>query len=176
MKYVTSVGTLSSISLRWAFLVPLFASNLFSQGLAEEQRVTIVKDKAAFGEIAEVLIEKYDIPLGFEDFHSGNAGRYDFETNFYHEYSTNDGIKRPPRIVFGPEQWTLSLKFENAPLSQVLDALVEQMPNYKWENIDGVVNFMPATAGSDVFARLLDVRIATFSVATPRSVPSKTNP
>lgn len=83
---------------------------------------------------AHRIASKYQVPIGIE----------------YADSELTDDIK-------------VSLKGgKSSPLNVVLNALVEQNPNYKWEIKDGVVNFTPTKSRSKFLEKLLDTKIDVF--------------
>ena len=56
----------------------------------------------------------------------------------------------------------LNIDAENVTLNEVLDTIVQQEPNYKWEVKDGVINLIPMKSRDDFVERLLGTRIQQF--------------
>ena len=103
-----------------------------------------VPSTAVFG-IAR-LINKYDIAIGFEESSLDRTHRrYYFETNI-----PTDELKAEysgDKVMVGSmppfSENLISVDFKDAKLSEVLDCIVKQMANYKWEINDQVVNITP---------------------------------
>jgi hypothetical protein len=57
----------------------------------------------------------------------------------------------------------INITLKNAKLRDVLDSIVKQDKNYRWEIRDGVVNFIPVRSRNEVLKSLLDTRIAHFA-------------
>jgi hypothetical protein len=57
----------------------------------------------------------------------------------------------------------ITLNAENERLEDVLNKLIKQIENYKWEINDGVVNIYPIKGRDKRFKKLLDLRIKRFS-------------
>jgi ribosomal protein L24 len=56
----------------------------------------------------------------------------------------------------------LDLETGDASLKEILDSIIKQEPLYRWELIDGVINFMPVGDGDPFFATLLSTPVAQF--------------
>jgi hypothetical protein len=56
----------------------------------------------------------------------------------------------------------ISIDVEHATLRQVLDSIVQQEPVYRWEIVDGVINFVPTRERDPFFEALLSTPVAHF--------------
>lgn len=57
----------------------------------------------------------------------------------------------------------LNIDVENGTLKEVLNAIIQQEPAYKWEVIDGVINFTPTAKRYSFVAILLDTSVNCFA-------------
>ena len=67
------------------------------------------------------------------------------------------------------EEVTLNIEMRNRSLRDVLDSIVQQVPSYRWEEIDGVINLTPNKGRCRFVELLLDLPIKRFMVPTARS-------
>lgn len=56
----------------------------------------------------------------------------------------------------------LNLETERATLKQVLDSIVKQEPLYRWEVVEGVINFVPTRDRDPFIETFLNTRVAHF--------------
>jgi hypothetical protein len=56
----------------------------------------------------------------------------------------------------------LNLDFDAVTLKEVLDSIVEQEPLYRWERVDGVINFVPARERDPFVEAFLNTPVAHF--------------
>jgi len=106
---------------------------------------------------------RFDVPIGFEE------SALDSDHNDFY-FQPNIPRFKPESFIDEPEQYRItetdhhliSLRFENAPLADVMKAIVSQMSNYDWRVMDGVINIFPTKGRNLKFERLLDVRISSF--------------
>jgi hypothetical protein len=56
----------------------------------------------------------------------------------------------------------LDLDTKNGSLREILDAIVKQEPLYRWELVDGVVNFVPISGEDPFFETLLNTPISHY--------------
>jgi hypothetical protein len=68
------------------------------------------------------------------------------------EYSSAD--QNEPKLV---------LNTENSSLNEILDSIVKQEPLYRWEFVDGVINFVPARERDPFFEELLSTPVSSFN-------------
>ena len=93
---------------------------------------------------------------------------YDFATNILTQ--TNNG--KPGTIahfatccqIFHARSHFITVDATEPPLSEVLDTIVNQMANYKWEVNDGVVNIFPSKGRDSLLAQFVALDIAVFSL------------
>jgi hypothetical protein len=145
----------------------LFICLCFSSAIGQEtptdlkdKKITIKgKDKPLWA-VFYRLMAAYDVPIGMEA-STLDKGTSDFMFNpnlpyIGQEFSTRDGY-------YAVKNNLLTLEFENARLETVLDEIVRQMKNYKWEINDGVVNIVPTKGRDARYEKLLELRIGNFS-------------
>jgi hypothetical protein len=68
------------------------------------------------------------------------------------EYSSAD--QNEPKLV---------LEVENGSVQEILDSIIEQEPLYRWELVDGVINFVPVRDRDPFFKELLRTSVASFN-------------
>jgi hypothetical protein len=59
---------------------------------------------------------------------------------------------------------TYDINLKAGKLSEVLDSIIKQRPNYKWEFTDGVVNIVPVKNRSPLIEKLFNTQIKSFSL------------
>ena len=149
--------------------------NIVGQESIEKREITIHFERAPFGKVIEKLVEEYDIAFGFEQSlvmdHQDVFFDYFFEPNVRYEPLSRTGqpVVWPEQTFKAKRHW-FSVNFDKAILSEVMDAIVAQMPDYKWEIKNGVVNFVPAKNRDETFQKLLEVRITRFEIEQPRII------
>lgn len=135
-------------------------------------------EKQALGSVFRYLMESYDIPIGFEEsiLDSGHS-EYAFQTNLPSvgrgKTATSDGranLEIEVERIFTAEKHPITLDIRNGKLSEVLDRIVDQMANYRWEINDGVVNIFPIRGRDKRFEELLETKIETFNLAAGKTV------
>ncbi len=133
----------------------------------ENSRVTIQVDRKPLYTVFTRLINKYDVPFGFEESALDRDHRhYYFETNIATEelraeYSSDrEFLPATPRF----DEHLITLNFKEAKLSDVMDAIVRQMQNYDWEIVNGVVNIVPTKGRDPRLKKLMDVKVSDFPV------------
>ena len=138
----------------------------------KDKRITIKMDKQPLGKVFEHLIVNYDVPIGFEEsVLDRNHNDYEFETNLPYQNKKNvisaDGsiqISITTEREFIVKQNWFSIDVENGSLKDVLNIIVGQMKNYKWEINDGVVNIFPSLGRDEKFEKLLELKINNFNL------------
>ena len=166
----------------------LFAGSIYVSGqddsseLLKNKKITIKMDKQPLGKVFRHLMLDYDIPIGFEESTFDlNHNDYEFETilpvllkrhNSENKETNplNEGsisIKVEPGFEV-KENW-ITVNAENSPLEQVLDSIVEQMKNYKWEINDEVVNIIPVQGRDSRYEKLLNLEIKEYAVSKDRN-------
>jgi hypothetical protein len=129
------------------------------------KRVTLQMSHRPLYSVFARLINKYDIAIGFEESSLDRTHRrYYFETNIptdelKAEYSGDKAMvgSMPPF-----SENLISVDFKDAKLSEVLDCIVKQMANYKWEINDQVVNITPVNGRDLRLKELLERKISNF--------------
>ncbi len=133
-------------------------------------KIRIEIHEGSFGDVVDRLISKYNIVVGFEESTlDRDHNDYDFLTTIPPKIETtlyrSDGsaaVMVSGKQVFIAKVHKLTLNFENEKLSKVLDSIVSQMDNYKWEINDGVVNIIPTKGRDKNFENLLSLEIKSF--------------
>jgi hypothetical protein len=143
-------------------------------GELKGKRLTIHKRNETVANVFAYLIIDCDVPIGFEESTlDRNHNDFDFETNLPYERKrvavSADGQTRISvtiqRVI--EEKPRLTIDVENVPLAKVLDTIVAQMNNYKWEIHDGVVDIFPVFGRDKRFEELLSTNIETFVLTNP---------
>jgi hypothetical protein len=157
-------------------IIILLAVNTFmySQNLSADlknKRITIDMENKALGYILHHLIVKYDIPIGFERSEADSGNReFDFTTiipSGEKVYKNTDAditvtvVKNP---TFHAKERFFTVKVENKRLEDVLNIIIKQMKGYKWEINNDVVNIFPITGRDKRYKKLLDTKIANFTL------------
>jgi hypothetical protein len=159
-------------ALMFGLVIIVFFSFLSVAGQQrfEDKRITLHLERVGFGKIIEVLVEKFDVAVSFEQSPSlsfEDTWDFDFEEHIPFAMETIKGVQRQSKLEFEPKKYWFSVNFDEAKLSDVMDSIVAQMPDYKWEINDGVVNIFPAKNRDDLFKKLLAVRIEKFDLDKP---------
>jgi hypothetical protein len=158
----------------WAFS----SSSLQAQsptGDLKERKISISVSLVPLGDVFRQIIYESGISIGLErSILDGENTDFEFETNrpVYLSGKKKTGESSKSSLtyqvqykrVFNAKARFYTLYFQNAPLSSVLNALVRQMPNYKWEIIDDVVNIYPTIDRDKRLAELLETTIEGFSI------------
>ena len=150
-------------------------SGQVSHDTLKQKRISLQIDHGSFGDIVKRLIVDYDIPIGFEESALDRARNdFDFEPNMplpvVETPSVNDGrigVSIITEPVFEAKYHEFSIHAENSSLDEVMNMIVGQMPNYKWELSDGIVNIFPAKGRDEKYKNLLDVQIKSFVIKRP---------
>ena len=146
-------------------LILLGATCICAQGNICDKRITIHIKQAPFYIVAGTLVEDFDVPIGLEL--SPSSVPVDdllFEYNLSKRLPVGFGSPWPIRKDNWrrPEKYRFTLDFDKARLSDVLDAIVKQMPGDEWESDESVVNIWPKVDRDPRIVKLLGVRIASF--------------
>lgn len=132
------------------------------------KRVTIRVEKVHLGTVLGYLREVHDVPIGFEE---STLDRKNTESRFsanspgisYYSVVDDDGVlKIAPNTRSESPSLPITLNAENEHLRDVLKKIFEQVDNYNWEIIDGVVNVYPSIGRDERFRRLLGLKINRF--------------
>lgn len=137
----------------------------------KDRQVTISLRNVPFASIVRELIVRHDVPIGFEEavedrIHDDFLFEYNLPCRrpcFDSEGNLIIDPNEPPRPFWMIKTRLMSVEVTEAPLSTVLDGIVAQLGNYKWEISDDVVNITPTTGRDKRFAALLDLRIRKFT-------------
>lgn len=139
-------------------------------GSLKEKNITLTMNREPLGKVFRELMIKYDIAIGFEE------STFDREHNDY-EFETILPDKSQQKIVstngemrisittersFSVKQHWITVSVENKKLENVLDIIVGQMENYKWEINDDVVNILPIRGRDINYEGLMKVSIKDF--------------
>lgn len=131
------------------------------------QLVTVKMEHQPLGKVFRKLIFEYGVRIGFEESVLDSTHRdFDFET------SELPGM-RPARVSPNGPLMTIDREFdtkghwitinaEGTPLQEVLDSIVAQMKNYRWELNDGVINIYPLEGRDARYADLLNLKISHY--------------
>ena len=124
-------------------LLFIFPSQSFGQKINQELLDIVIDRK--FKDITLIYVldsirQDYKIPIVFEVADSGYKSGNPIDLN------------------------TFDINLEAGKLSDVLDAIIKQRPNYKWEIIDGVVNFVPIKNRNPFIEELFNTQIKSFSL------------
>lgn len=149
----------------------------------KDKKVTIKMEKQPLWVIFKHLIENYDVAIGFEQSTlDTDHNDYYFETNLPKKIDNRD-INRDGKIIITekllvpPEvkrHW-FTVNFENGRLEDILNQIVGQMGNYKWEINDDVVNIFPIRGRDERYQKLLELNIKNFTIQKPISIGSIKN-
>jgi len=60
-------------------------------------------------------------------------------------------------------QAKLNLEFDDGTVKEILNTITKQEPLYRWEFVDGVVNFVPVEQKDPFFESLLNTRVQNFN-------------
>jgi hypothetical protein len=121
-------------------LCAFFLSGLYSRASARSQsaqdilalRITVHLSKATMILVLNTLSVEHRVPIGIE-----------------RSPAHNDDEK-------------LNLDFDGGTLKEVLDSIVQQEPLYRWELVDGVINFVPAGDRDPFIEAFLSTPVAHF--------------
>jgi hypothetical protein len=158
--------------------VVIFLAGTFSVFGQAKQRglretgITIKMESQPVGVVFKYLMEKYDIPIAFEESTlDRNFPDYDFYVNLpaspQRKIRTRDGKIKVVTMrggrVFKALIHLITLDAENKRLKEVFDDIIFQMENYKWEINDGVVNIYPVKGRDERFEKLLGTKIKNYT-------------
>lgn len=125
----------------------------------KDKKITLKLKNKPLSFVFRDLMLKYDVPVGMEGSTLDNDNAdYVFNPNLpYGQNMQNiDGY-------YDVKDHLLTVDFENADLETVLDEIVKQMKNYKWEINDEVVNIIPIKGRDERYEKLLAINISNFS-------------
>lgn len=166
MSKKTTIITLCCIMIYLTGIVSVFGQN--KEVDLKDKRITLKTEKIHFGTVLGYLREVYDIPIGFEQ---SILDRDTTESRFsanspgisYYPLENVDGIlKIPANSRSKPPIHPVTLHAENERLEDVLNEIIKQIENYKWEINDGVINIYPIKGRDARFEKLLNLKISKF--------------
>ena len=138
----------------------------------KDKRITIKMTKEPLGKIFRTLIENYDIAIGFEESALDRENDdYDFDVNLFYmlgettEKTTPNGngqISVTVDRTWKIKQHWFTVNAENERLEDVLNQIVGQMENYKWEINDEIVNIFPIRDRDERFKKLLELKVINY--------------
>lgn len=142
----------------------------------KDKRITITMEGRPLGDVFRYLMEKYDIPIGFEEsVLDRESAEYEFESNApstaEHKMKRGDvqfttrGQRR-----FDVVRHSITLYVEDGSVEEVFGEIVRQMENYKLEINDDVVNIFPVKGRDERFARLMGMRVNRFTLEKGKTV------
>ncbi len=157
----------------YLFIFALASQDVMCQSASDAElkdlRVSIIVENKSLWEVFERIIYDYDVVIGLEESSSDrDHNDYFFQTNVpYDEPKSNpDGTQfvtgTGVRTVVKDHLFTL--KFSDAPLSEVMDVIVKQMKFYKWEFNNGVINIYPTEGRSRNIEKLMHMHVAEFQM------------
>ncbi len=140
MRFQSNLRIFISLFIALLFIFP---SQLFGQKTTQEL-LDIVIDRE-FKDITLIYVldsirQDCKIPIVFEVADSGYTAGNPIDLN------------------------TFDINLKAGKLSDVLDSIIKQRPNYKWEIIDGVVNFVPVKNRNPLIEKLFNTQIKSFSL------------
>lgn len=156
------------MAVAWNPISSAAQNNEFQNDNVANLRVSLEINDGSLGDVVGRLITSYNVVVGFEE---SILDRDHNDYNFLATPSTNESalprLNREtaalvPGITFTAKVHKLNLSFENEKLSTVLDSIVSQMGNYKWEINDEVVNIIPTKGRDKKFEDLLSLEIKSF--------------
>ncbi len=136
-------------------------------------KISIHMDKQPLGLVFRELMERYNVPVGFEESDLNRNHRdYIFDTNIpstgVGKLVSGDGkasITITTERTFEGRSRLFTVNLDDASIEKVMNTIVGQMENYTWKINDGVVNIFPKSAARDKrFQELLNTRIENFAV------------
>jgi hypothetical protein len=148
----------------------------------KDKRVSVRIEKQHLALVFRYLMENYDVPIGFEESVLDRDHQdYRFEPNSpaigTKRMASSDGkvkIDIEAEKVFEAKKYFISVNVENQRLKDVLNTIVSQMENYKWEINDGVVNIFPVKGRDERFEKLLRLNIGNFTFEKGKSIKAIT--
>lgn len=140
MRFQSNLLIFTSLFIALLFILPLQS---FGQKTNQELLDTVISKE--FKDITLIYVldsirQDYGIPIVFEVADSGYISGNPIDLN------------------------TFDINLEAGKLSDVLDSIIKQKPSYKWEIVDGVVNFVPIKNRNPFIEKLLNTQIKSFSL------------
>lgn len=151
------------IVLNLLIVLGIGMSNGFAQENSndlKDKKITLkLKDKPLSTVFLHLMV-KYDVPIGMEGSTLENENAdYVFNTNLPYRIPGSTLVDSPYVI----KNHLLTVDVENASLETVMNEIVKQMKNYKWEINDEVVNIIPTIGRDKRYEKLLALNIDNFS-------------
>lgn len=158
---------------------------VFGQEKASElkdKRISIKMDKQPLGVVFRHLIETYDVAIGFEESTLDREHNdYDFGTNLppvreQKTVKTNVGTNKEIQVSITVDQiWNIkqhwfTVNAKNEKLEDVLNLIIGQMENYKWEINDEVVNIFPIKGRDERYKKLLELNVQNYKFQKELSI------
>lgn len=138
-------------------------------------KVTIRMKNRPLYTVLWTLIQKYDVPIGFEE------SELDRNRNaywFYAQRPVNESTIREyaDREMFPAalpaKKYLISVDFTDADIETVLRSVVAQMRNYRLEKNEGVYNIVPFRGRDERLRRLMDLKVKEFLVGIEATADS----
>jgi hypothetical protein len=130
--------------------------------------VTIKCENCTLRKVFKILIDEYQISIGFEESTFDSlTNNYLFDINPPSKTELSGRFSKEGDVKMEDvekERTKFNLDFENVRLEKVFDHLISQMPNYKWEVDDDVVNIEPVKGRDKRFEKLLETKIKKFYI------------
>lgn len=125
----------------------------------KDKKITLKLKNKPLSVVFFNLMVKYDVPIGMEGSTLENdTVDYVFNTNLPYVDPSSKITDRS----YDVKDHFLTVDVENASLETVLDEIVGQMKNYKWEINDEVVNIIPIKGRDKRYEKLLAINISNF--------------
>ena len=122
----------------------------------KDKKITIHKENASLSEIFSELIVKYDVAIGFEGSTLDNDHTdYLFKTAV--PYKLKEVVFVDGEIPI--EKYWFTINADHERLEDVLNEIIPQLKNYKWEINDDVVNIIPIKGRDKRYQALLELNI-----------------
>ncbi len=141
----------------------------------KNKKITMNLEKQPLGIVFRQLMVNYDVAIGFEEsILDREHNDYDFETNLPNlkgqKSVSDDGnveISVVSERVYTVKQHWFTINVKDERLEDVLNTIIAQMKNYKWEINDDVVNIFPIRGRDERYASLLNLNIKNFDLGKP---------
>lgn len=155
---------------------------IVSNEVIGDRKITMDRRSVSLRAIFEDLIEKYDVPIGLEE-SADEANRTDLRFGVVKRLPLDcdvpvvgDPIPCQSRRLLPPSMGKkFTIQVNDAKLSTVLDAIVQQMGEYRWTIADQVVNITPTGKRSKLIEEFLELKITKFEVAPTTSFGRSVN-
>lgn len=144
-------------------------------GELTDKRITISMKHKSLYDIFKRLINDYDIAIGFEQSNLDDVNDYYiFETNIPYDNGTHLTSDGKPLVAIGSrrdvEDHLLTVEYQNAPLTEVMNDIVAQMKNYTWRIDHEVINIYPLKGREPKFAKLMDMKVGKYVIPKENQV------